>query len=100
MWPHCGEVSNPEVMTRESMEQEIKYKTGNAIEKFIFELFFRMMRNEDRVICKAEIDLIKNKYLLNECNNMEFEQRKSLYKTLKRVMIYAGIIDLHVQVLP
>ena len=87
-------------MTRESMEQEIKYKAGNAIEKFIFELFFRMMRNEDRVICKAEIDLIKNRYLLHECNNMEFEQRKSLYKTLKRVLIYAGIIDLNVKVLP
>ena len=100
VWPQSDELESPKEMTREDMEAEIKYKAGTATERFVFELFFRMMRNEDRVICKAEIDLVKNKYLLSDCNNMEFEQRKSLYKTLKRVLIYAGILALHVKVLP
>ena len=55
------------------MEAEVKYKAGTAVERFLYELFFRMMRNEDRIIPKAEIDLVKGKYLLNDCNNMEYE---------------------------
>ena len=35
-----------------------------------------------------------------DCNNMEFEQRKSMYKAVKKVLIYARILDLHVRVLP
>ena len=100
MWPQCGELTTPEPLTREGMESEVKYKAGTATERFLYEIFFRMMRNEDRIVPKAEIDLIKSKYLFTDCNNLEYEQRKSLYKTLKRVMIYAGIIDLHVRVLP
>ena len=46
-------------MTREGMEAEIRYKAGTAVDRFILELFFRLMRNEDRIISKAEIDLVK-----------------------------------------
>ena len=100
VWPQCGELAEPEPLTREDMEAEVKYKAGTAVERFLYELFFRMMRNEDRIIPKVEIDLLKGKYLLMDCNNMEYEQRKSLYKTLKRVLIYSGLVSLHVRVLP
>jgi hypothetical protein len=55
VWPACG-VVEPVPYTREDMEAEIKYKTANAVEMFLFELLFRMMRNEDRIISKTEID--------------------------------------------
>ena len=100
VWPQSGELTEPVPITREDMEAEIKYKAGKPIERFLLEIFFRIMRSEDRVLSKAEVDLIKQKYLLADCNNLEFEQRKALWKVLKKVMAYAGIIDLHVKVLP
>lgn len=59
VWPQCGDLSEPMPMTREGMEAEIRYKAGTAVDRFILELFFRLMRNEDRIISKAEIDLVK-----------------------------------------
>ncbi len=100
VWPNNGDLAEPVVMTREDMEAEIKYMAGKPIEKFLLEFFFRLMRSEDWVLSKAEISQIKAKYLLADCNNLEFEQRKALYKVLKKVMIYSGLIDLHVKVLP
>ena len=82
------------------MEAEIKYKAGKPIERFLMEFFFRIMRSEDCVLSKAEISKIKSKYLISDCNNLEFEQRKALYKVLKKVMIYSGLIELNVRVLP
>ena len=55
VWPTCGVLDAPVPYTRTDMEGEIKYQASTAIEKFLFELLFRMMRNEDRVITKAEI---------------------------------------------
>ena len=100
VWPNNGDLAEPVLMTREDMEAEIKYMAGKPIERFLLEFFFRLMRSEDWVLSKAEIDQIKAKYLLADCNNLEFEQRKALYKVLKKVMIYSGLIDLHVKVLP
>ena len=100
VWPESGALSEPVPLTREQMEEEIKYKTATPIERFMYELFFRMMRNEDRVVCKAEVDLIKTKFLLSDCDNLEYEQRRSVYKTLKRILVYIGLVDLHVKVLP
>lgn len=100
VWPQSESLKTPEPYTRENLEAEVKYKAGSAVERFLYELFFRMMRNEDRIVTKAEIDVIKTRFLLIDCNNMEYEQRKQLYKTLKKVLIYAGIVSLHVRVLP
>lgn len=59
--------------TRVEMEAEVKYKTASPIEKFLFELLFRMMRNDDKIVTKAELDQIKAKYLFADCNNLEYE---------------------------
>lgn len=56
VWPACGEIAEPVSYTREDMEAEIKYKAASAVEKFLYELLFRMMRNEDKVVSKAEIE--------------------------------------------
>ena len=59
-----------------------------------------MMRADDRVVTKEELKPLKAKYLYAGADNLQYEQRKKLYSTLKKVMIYAGIIDHHVRVLP
>ena len=73
VWPQAGSRDVPEVMTRHDLETDVRYKQGTSVERFVLELLFRVMRNEDRVICKAEIDLIKQRFLFSDCNNREYE---------------------------
>ena len=101
MWPQVGDVPEDDrtVMTREELVQDLRYKSGNHIERFTIELLFRIVRNEDQTMSKEEIDMLKQQYLYKDCNTREFEQRKRLYSILKKTLIYIGIVDKHVQVL-
>ena len=47
------------VMTREELMQDLRYKSGNHIERFTIELLFRIVRNENHVMSKEEVNLLK-----------------------------------------
>jgi len=70
------------------------------VERCLVEVLFRMLRNDDRVVTQIELREVKAKYLYAGADNLEYEQRKQVWKLVKRVMIYAGIVDKHVRVLP
>ena len=55
------------------MVGEIKYQAGSPVEKFISEFLYRIMRSEDRILSKAEVDQLKQQHLLKDCNNKEYE---------------------------
>ena len=99
LWPDCGTLEEPKAYTRSDMEADTRYQNGSAVERFLLEFFFRMLRNDERVITSAEIGQMKQQILFENCNNLEYEQRDQMYKTLKQVLIYSGMIELHLRVL-
>ena len=42
-------------MGREELVQDLRYKSGNHIERFTIELLFRIIRNEDHIMSKEEL---------------------------------------------
>ena len=48
------------MMTRDELLQDLRYKSGNHIERFAIELFFRIVRNEGYFISKEEIGQLKS----------------------------------------
>lgn len=41
------------------MEADLRYQNGTAVERFFFEFFFRMLRNDERIITSAELGQMK-----------------------------------------
>ena len=58
-WPETEELGKPEPYTREKMENEVKYKAGTPVERFVYEWIFRMMRSEERVLSQIEMKELK-----------------------------------------
>ena len=75
MWPQVGDVPEDErtVMSREELLTDLRYKSGNHIERFTIELLFRIVRNESHVMSKEEVNVLKQQFLYKDCNNKEFE---------------------------
>ena len=47
------------VMSREELLTDLRYKSGNHIERFTIELLFRIVRNESHVMSKEEVNILK-----------------------------------------
>ena len=74
------------------MHAHDKFKNANFIEKFIQELFFRLLTNDNNIIYKQEVDALKQEFLFKDCNSKEIDNRKKVYQILKYTLVYMGIV--------
>lgn len=49
--------------------------------------------NEDLMIFKEEIDVLKTQHFTKECNEKEKLHRKRLYQVAKRYLVLMGFIE-------
>ena len=58
-------------MGREELVQDLRYKSGNHIERFTIELLFRIIRNEDHIMSKEELTQLTQQYLYKDASSKE-----------------------------
>lgn len=64
------------------------------------EMFFRALNSETLTVPKAELKMLKTQILFKDCTPKELEHRKKLYKVLEKTLIYLGVFEKHLLVLP